>query len=56
MRSLENTTLTGPTAPEVVGVVRGKDGICVEFNEPGVLNGSLGHSVSGGAVRRGTAS
>ena len=58
MRSLENTTLTGPTAPEVVGVVRGKDGICVEFNEPGVLNGSstLGHNVSGGAVRWGTAS
>ena len=58
MRSLENTTLTGPTAPELVDVVRGKDGICVEFNEPGVLNGSstLGENVSGGAVRWGTAS
>ena len=56
MRSLENTTLTGPTAPEIVDVVRGEDGICVTFNKSGDLNGALGHSVSGGAVRWGTAS
>ena len=58
MRSLENTTLTGPDAQELVNVVRGKDGICVEISGSGVVNGSstLGHNVSDSAVRWGTAS
>ena len=57
MRSLENTTFTRPDAPELVNVVRGKDGICVEISA-GFLNGSstMGHNVSDSAVRWGTAS
>ena len=51
MRSLENTTLTGPDAQELVNVVRGKDGICVEISASGVLNRSstLGYNVSDSA-------
>ena len=58
MRSLENTTFTRPDAPELVNVVRGKDGICVEISASGFLNGSstMGHNVSDSAVRWGTAS
>ena len=57
MRSLENTTFTRPDALELVNVVRGKDGICVETSGSGLNTPStLGHNVSDSAVRWGTAS